>query len=681
MRNKKIENELFYQLKQKNMKKNVVAYLPFLTAVALGMTSCSEDTAMKDVLSQKWQQALNGQADGKQNWVTAIDMQLNIIDNNGSTVSAYTIGDETPVLLGQKEMKGNGVLRLDIPQGIGNSIGLVSDNKNGRQYQRIYLGKSNKQQEDVDFTKGTNSSTVLVESQAQARAASAQTRVVANVADTPKPNQNETHNAALDGHSVAPIHGYSSFGGWAWENLLTALPESRAAASYNPDGVSYEFTSDGYQGLGVYGDNTIISLSYLYGYTGNTESRIIGYYTHSEGTYEDLELHDLGETILADYLASPGTSNYQAKVQYQLDGENKWYDANFYYTDGEGILSNENGRKVSANGSPERNGDGIFNTYLVYNNYGERISAMRGLTYQVSIPKGLKYGFYLRCIGNSLTEQHKQALAAKGVDVNKLGNDGINFSNQELNAANANNRDFYRSSYRKYDNFSFIGLDDSYTGGDLDCNDVTFGFLDADGKPGPHVYNEAEELQSWTIGYENQGMDADFDFNDVVIKVTPNPVTHKAKVQLLAAGGIYKTELYFGSQKLCEVHEAFGQQVGVEGVYSMVNTIGEKSNRSPIDLGEVDWPSDYTMSANGALFNTKVTLTDGKQYTASPGTYIGENNDVPTAVCVAGDWEWPKEQTNIFEAYPLIGEWGKNVNSSDYWNWYTQPKSGNVVIK
>ena len=681
MRNKKIENELFYQLKQKNMKKNVVAYLPFLTAVALGMTSCSEDTAMKDVLSQKWQQALNGQADGKQNWVTAIDMQLNIIDNNGSTVSAYTIGDEIPILLGQKEMKGNGVLRLDIPQGIGNSIGLVSDNKNGRQYQRIYLGKSNKQQEDVDFTKGTNSSTVLVESQAQARAASAQTRVVANVADTPKPNQNETHNAALDGHSVAPIHGYSSFGGWAWENLLTALPESRAAASYNPDGVSYEFTSDGYQGLGVYGDNTIISLSYLYGYTGNTESRIIGYYTHSEGTYEDLELHDLGETILADYLASPGTSNYQAKVQYQLDGENKWYDANFYYTDGEGILSNENGRKVSANGSPERNGDGIFNTYLVYNNYGERISAMRGLTYQVSIPKGLKYGFYLRCIGNSLTEQHKQALAAKGVDVNKLGNDGINFSNQELNAANANNRDFYRSSYRKYDNFSFIGLDDSYTGGDLDCNDVTFGFLDADGKPGPHVYNEAEELQSWTIGYENQGMDADFDFNDVVIKVTPNPVTHKAKVQLLAAGGIYKTELYFGSQKLCEVHEAFGQQVGVEGVYSMVNTIGEKSNRSPIDLGEVDWPSDYTMSANGALFNTKVTLTDGKQYTASPGTYIGESKDVPTAVCVAGDWEWPKEQTNIFEAYPLIGEWGKNVNSSDYWNWYTQPKSGNVVIK
>lgn len=155
----------------------------------MGMASCSEDTALKDALSQKWQQALNGQADGKQNWVTAIDMQLNIIDNNGSTVSAYTIGDETPVLLGQKVMKGNGVLRLDIPQGIGNSIGLVSDNKNGRQYQRIYLAKDNKQVEDVDFTKGTNSSSVLVESQAETRSAQAQSRVISNTEDTPKPNQ------------------------------------------------------------------------------------------------------------------------------------------------------------------------------------------------------------------------------------------------------------------------------------------------------------------------------------------------------------------------------------------------------------------------------------------------------------------------------------------------------------
>ena len=84
------------------------------------------------------------------------------------------------------------------------------------------------------------------------------------------------------------------------------------------------------------------------------------------------------------------------------------------------------------------------------------------------------------------------------------------------------------------------------------------------------------------------------------------------------------------------------------------------------------------MSENGSLFNTKVYIAD-KTYTASPGTYIGSNNDVPTAVCVAGDWQWPKEYTNIFTAYPLIGQWGKNVTNSDYWNWYSQPKSDNVM--
>lgn len=640
---------------------------------------------MKDALSQKWQQALNGQADGKQNWVTAIDMQLNIIDNNGSTVSAYTIGDETPVLLGQKVMKGNGVLRLDIPQGVGSSIGLVSDNQNGRQYQRIYLAKNNKQVEDVDFTKGTNSSSVPMNETSNA-AKAVKSRVVSNTGNTPLPNQKATHNSALNGNSVATLNGYSSFGGWAWESLLEALPENVLAEINNPDGVSYEFTSDGYQGKGVYGDNTIVNLSYLYGYTGNSKERVIGYYTHSDGTYEDLELHDLGESLFYDYLASPGSTDYQAKVQYQLDGADKWYDANFFYTDGEGVLVNEKNSSVSVGYNDKRYGDGVYNTFLVHWNYGERVSAMRGLTYQIKIPKGLKYGFYLRINSETLNADHKTILENKGIDVSKLGNNEINFSNADLNMAQtsgngAGKKVYYRSSYKQTSLFSFLGFDDSSTVGDADCNDVTFGFMDADGKPGPHQFNAQEELQSWTIGYENQGMDADFDFNDVVIKVTPNPVTHKAKIQLLAAGGIYKTELYFGSQRLCEVHEAFGQTADGKGEYRMVNTQTVKPTEAAVDLGEVDWPADYTMSTNGAMFNTKVTLTDGKQYTASPGTYVGENKDVPTAVCVAGDWEWPKEFTNIFEAYPLIGEWGKNVNSKDYWNWYAQPKSGNVVAK
>ena len=662
------------------MKKKVLVYFPLLAMASLGMVSCSEDNAIGDNVSKKWQDALSGQSDAKQSWVTAVNMQLDIVAQKGGQVRAYSIGNETPVLLGQKDMQGNGVMRLDVPQGIGNSIGLIYDGNGTRQYQRIYLSNDNQQTEDVDFITGTNTSTVPEELSNNARG-KAKTRVVSTWASTALPTPTGTHNSSLDGNSVAAINGYTSFGGWAWEALLNALPEAKAAKQNNPDGISYEFTSDGYQGQGKYGDNTIVTLTYLYGYTGCSDSRILGYYTHSDGTYADLELHDLGEALTKDYLASPGSTDYQAKVQYQLDGNNKWYDANFWYTDGEGVLKNEYGNVVTATGKgASRNGDGNFNTYLVHNNYGDRVSAMRGLSYKINIKKGLKYGFYLRLVGQAMNDAQKSKLQAKGADLSKVGTYGINFSNADLNVSNNNsNSNFYRSSYKKYDNFSFVGLDDTYIGGDMDCNDVTFGFLDADGKPGPHEFNESDELQSWTIGYENQGMDLDFDFNDAVIKVTPNPATHKAKVELLAAGGVYNTELYYGQTKLCEVHEAFGLKPNSNGLYDMVNTGEGTSSLSTVNLGEVDWPSDYTMSDNGSLFHTKVTTDKGKVYTASPGNFIGENNDVPTAVCIAGDWAWPIERTNIFEAYPLIGKWGKNVKNTDYWNWYAQPKNDKVM--
>lgn len=70
------------------MKKKVIAYFPLLAATTLGMVSCSEDTALNNDVSKRWQEVINGQVDAQQNWVTAIDMQLDILAKNGSTVKA-----------------------------------------------------------------------------------------------------------------------------------------------------------------------------------------------------------------------------------------------------------------------------------------------------------------------------------------------------------------------------------------------------------------------------------------------------------------------------------------------------------------------------------------------------------------------------------------------------------------
>lgn len=672
--------------------KNYLYYLPVL---ALAFASCSSDdfVSADDDASQRWQDAFDGAADSRQSWMTAVNMQLDIVANSGSTVKAYSIGNEKPVLLGCMDMRGNGVMKLDVPQGIGNSIGLVCDGKDGRKYQRIYLSGDNMQVEDVDFIRNTSSNVWLPQEAAQA------TRdvPVADPSATPLPQQTANYNSSLNGNSVSACKGYVNFGGWAWESLLAALPEGVLASKNNTEeGLSYEFESDGYQGNGVYGDYTLCSLSLLYGYTGSYNSHIVGYYYHSDGSYDDIVYNDLTEVLTKDYLASPGSTDYRAKVQYQLDGNaNVWYDANFDYVDGEGILYNEKGSKVTTSQTIRKN-DGRFNSFLAHWNYMDRVSAMRGLTFEMKVPKMLngkkvKYGFYLRIPNAAMTSEQRNNLVNNlKMPEDKLPTCYMSFSRKEMNNSSGQ-RQNYRSSYKKYDNFAFVGMDDGSSAGDGDCNDVTFGFMDADGRPAPHVRPESsdpsaeEVLQSWTLGFENLGMDLDFDFNDVVILVTPNPTTHKANVKLLAAGCVFRTELYYGSAKLCEVHEAFGQTApGENGYYAMVNTEGN-SNVQAVDLGDVDWPEGYSLTENGGLFNTKVTAVweDGstKEYSAAIGKYIGKNSDVPTAVCISGEWEWPLERTSIFEAYPVIGAWGKNVKDKDYWNWHTQPASGKVHKK
>ena len=57
---------------------------------------------------------------------------------------------------------------------------------------------------------------------------------------------------------------------------------------------------------------------------------------------------------------------------------------------------------------------------------------------------------------------------------------------------------------------------------------------------------------------------------------------------------------------------------------------------------------------------------------------LGEEQNIPQVLCVAGEWNWPLEHQKVENAYPLLGSWGRNVYEPKYWNWYTQPKSNLV---
>ena len=632
----------------------------------MGFSACSEDLGLdfsNKVHSKDW---LNGEADPDQTWITSVAMQVDLSVNGEGTVTAQTIGNNTPVVLGQKKVNGKDVMLIDVPQGIGSSFGLVYDDGSAnKQYRRINLTGDLHQIEKVVF----DGTTAQAFSQKKAPASRA------NI------------NAGLFGNSVMPDVDYMNFGAWAWDDIALALIEDQDASLSHTALIDYEILARGEKAAsGEFQGGEEFYLSFLYGHTGTTSTRVLGYYTHSADTYNDIEYHEISEVLTYDYL------NGKAKVQYQLDGNTSvWYDANFDYKDGDGLPSN-----VNWAADLKRRGDNIFNTLLVNRAYGDRITAVRGLTFKINIEKGKKFGFYLKTDG-ALTPDQRERLIKIGIPEDRLPSTQYNFSFAPMNTSGK-----HRGAFSIYDNFTFMGLDDSpNSGGDLDCNDVTFALSNSQGtkyhpeftpetlessknqatiKDNPQYTKpetpnvEDENLQSWTLGFENAGTDVDFDFNDVVLCVTPNTKNHTVSVSLLATGAMRDTYVYYGETPLGEVHELFGVEAE-----QMVNTTSNGWHKDAVLLADdLPWPDGYTMDTHRHLFQIKVMDSNGEMTTINSSIMLGEHNDIPQVLCVAGEWEWPYESTNVESSYPLIGNWGRNIHKPEFWNWYSQPDHNRI---
>ena len=379
--------------------------------------------------------------------------------------------------------------------------------------------------------------------------------------------------------------------------------------------------------------------------------------------------------------------NGRAKVQDQVNDQRTWYDANFDYKD-----DPANPSQTPANSA--RKNDDAYNTLNVHNFYGDRLTAIRGLTFKLSIPKGKEYGFYLRT-DDALSDTQKTKLTNLGVTDSNLPKYSANYSCASMNTKDNN----FRSAIAIYDNFTFMGMDDNLNGGDYDCNDVTFALSNSKGEKyipeftestkksewnkdviakHPEYINppslEETNLQSWTLAFENAGLDNDYDFNDVVLKVTPDTQNGKAEVKLLATGAQRKTEVYFNGTLLGEVHEQFGVSKD-----TFVNTTSNTATKKAVTLPSIEWPKNTTMEAQRMNFSLKVYNDDGTADREFSMKDLLNDMKSPQVLCVAGNWKWPKERIAVHVAYPLIGKWGVNFNNEEYYNWYSQPKADAVV--
>ena len=180
------------------------------------------------------------------------------------------------------------------------------------------------------------------------------------------------------------------------------------------------------------------------------------------------------------------------------------------------------------------------------------------------------------------------------------------------------------------------------------------------------------------LAFEDVYRDADFDFNDAVVKLIPDYENQRCQVMAMAAGSKNRMVLHYdgpdGDEELGELHELLGASTG-----NCVNTLAGEPDVPFVTINSVPWPSSYTMQKDARRFYIEVkrgTCRDCSDLLSLPDD-AGEA--MPQAILVAGEWKWPREGVPVTLAYPSFAKWAKDATDMDAWTWYKAPTQGKVV--
>ena len=210
-----------------------------------------------------------------------------------------------------------------------------------------------------------------------------------------------------------------------------------------------------------------------------------------------------------------------------------------------------------------------------------------------------------------------------------------------------------------FTNGAMFGTTANYT---IDTSECTAGIQQEHNTGGDRTPNYVY------YAFEDLGTTNDFDFNDVVIRVSTPDAQGNSTVELMCAGGTMSTEVTCGTGSNVrtlgsEVHTA----LGASSYKTMVNTGGE-TKPFPVTLGTIEHLNAQTDMTNLPL-GIKCEGNNGQVIKVVKTVDKGKT---PLVIVVSGDengkWYWPTERTNITTAYPGFGEWGANVKTNT--NWY-----------
>lgn len=269
------------------------------------------------------------------------------------------------------------------------------------------------------------------------------------------------------------------------------------------------------------------------------------------------------------------------------------------------------------------------------------VKNVRSLGWELDVPVGQLYGFYIKVYE----------------DKNKTGYKGTYYSEARHNPKSEKYPNgVSMASYAKAGDQTFIGFEDDPNASEKDLNDIVL-MLD----PVPYIVDH--EPDGFILAAEDLGNTGDFDFNDVVFSVTHIAGEKTAIVTPLAAGGTLPIQLYYDGKPVGgEFHSLFGGSKSSE----MINTDKITKAADPIEIevpgdfaiGEY---ADYDNNENSHFRKFTISINNGQTMLTAP-----KNGAAPQIMCLPANWEWPKEQVNIQDAYPDFGDWGKNYSNTEW---------------
>lgn len=224
-------------------------------------------------------------------------------------------------------------------------------------------------------------------------------------------------------------------------------------------------------------------------------------------------------------------------------------------------------------------------------------------------------------------------------------------------------------------------LNDYCPDGDYDINDAVVVF-EGGLIPEDHE-DEIDQAQSWIIAYEDLGGSFDYDFNDVVLKVTSVAGRSTATISVMAAGGTLPVALTYNGNTLCSnIHEAFG----VDSKTIINAASGKHSEYTPKSFTV----TGLTDSAPFALSKVGITVNQGdgsistiyapQYYLQGKGEeaiWVGteeskKDKTIPYAILIStGNWDWPDEEVSITTQTGFT-DWVQNASKT---NWYDSDSS------